>query len=194
MRQRSGLRLGAGVLLALALHGLLVVGLLLKPEPPLPREIIFDVVLVPPFPPTPPRPAPPKAPPSRIALQSARQAVPPRPTPPRARPSGAEAWQVRDTGPPEGEAVRRSLRAGVGCRSAELLSLTRAERDACDEKLAAGAKDAPAYAVISPKLRKEFDGVFECRKDDVWCEYRVGKAPYPGLLSLGRKKKRSDWD
>jgi hypothetical protein len=93
----------------------------------------------------------------------------------------------------ENEGVRRSLRAGTGCQSADFLALTRAEQETCNRKLAAGAKDAPAYAVVSPKLKKQFDGVFECPKDDVWCEYRIGKAPYPGLLAP-RKKKNPEWD
>jgi hypothetical protein len=92
-----------------------------------------------------------------------------------------------------GEEARKSLRAGVGCRNAAFLALTDAERRACDEKLAADLKNAPTYAVVSPKLKKQFDGVFECPKDDVWCEYRIGKAPYPGLLTPARKKS-AGWD
>jgi hypothetical protein len=91
------------------------------------------------------------------------------------------------------EEARKTLRAGVGCRNAAFLALTDAERAACDEKLGAGLKNAPTYAVVSPKLKKEFDGVFECPKDDAWCEYRIGKGPYPGLLTPARKKS-ADWD
>lgn len=179
------------VLLAIALHGALALGLLLRSEELTPPEIVIDVVLAPPWPP--PNRDEPRAPPTpvsgRPAMPASRSANSPAPATPRTAP----AWQVREAGPPGQEGVRQSLRAGVGCRSADFLGLTKAERAACDEKLAAGAKDAPTYAVVSPKLKKEFDGVFECPKGDVWCEYRVGKAPYPGLLSLGRKKK-SDWD
>lgn len=185
-----------GVLLAVSLHGLLVVGLLLKPEEPTPQEIIIDVVLAPPWPTPPPRSDVPRASSSRaterLQTQAEQTAISHERTASRPAPD-SRAWQVQDTGTPQNEAVRGSLRAGVGCRSADFLSLTKTERETCNEKLAAGAKDGPSYAVISPKLRKEFDGVFECPKGDVWCEYRVGKAPYPGLLALGRKK-RSDWD
>lgn len=82
----------------------------------------------------------------------------------------------------------------MGCRSADLLALTKAERAACQEALAKGVEDAPTYAVVSPKLKKVFDRTFECPKDDVWCEYRIGKAPYPGLFAPRRKKKDPSWD
>lgn len=192
MRNTSGLRLAVGVLLAVVLHGLLVVGLLLKPEEAMPQEIIFDVVLAPPWPPRPPHTDTPRASSSRAVESLRSQTQQAAVTPERQAPDRG-AWQVQGAGTPQNEAVRRSLRAGVGCRSSDFLGLTKAEREACNDKLAAGAKDGPVYAVISPKLKKEFDGVFECPKGDVWCEYRVGKAPYPGLLALGRKK-RSDWD
>lgn len=179
------------VLLAIALHGALALGLLLRPEEPMPSEIVIDVVLAPPWPQ--PNRDEPRAPPPPVASRPAVSAGRPANSPAPATPRTASTWQVRDAEPSGQEGVRQSLRAGVGCRSADFLALTKAERAACDEKLAAGAKDAPAYAVVSPKLKKAFDGVFECPKGDVWCEYRVGKAPYPGLLALGRKKK-SDWD
>lgn len=85
------------------------------------------------------------------------------------------------------------MRARLGCRTADLLALTKEERAACQEALAKGAETAPTYAVISPKLKKVFDRTFECPKDDVWCEYRIGKAPYPGLFAP-RKKKDPSWD
>lgn len=183
------------VLLALALHGLLAAGLLLTPKEPPPPETIIDVVLAPPW-----RPRPPLRDKSRdshlpvrepAAERADKPANSPAPIVPRTA-SDSGAWQVRESGAPEQEGVRRSLRTGVGCRSADFLSLTKAEREACDEKLAAGAKDAPAYAVLSPRLKKEFDGVFECPEGDVWCEYRIGKAPYPGLFAP--RKKRTEWD
>lgn len=184
----------------MALHGLLVIGLLRTPEEPARRETVVDVMLAPPWRrPMPLAPEKQKRPPPPVSEhhseRPSRPAGPAGPavkvTPQAAANSGA--WQVREAGPPEQESVRRSLRTGVGCRSANFLSLTKAERAACDEKLAAGAKDARAYAVVSPKLKKAFDGVFECPKDDVWCEYKIGKGPYPGLLTP-RRKKQPGWD
>lgn len=191
LHKTSGLRPALAVLLAIAVHGLLVAGLLSTPDEPAPQETIIDVVLAPPW-----RPPSRQDRPSRSQL-SVGERVSERPS--RQGRSQAQtspdsgAWQVREEGPPGQDGVRRSLRNGVGCRSADFLSLTKAEREVCDGKLAAGAKDVPAYAAISPKLKKEFDGVFECPKDDVWCEYRIGKGPYPGLFAP-RRKKRTEWD
>lgn len=111
-----------------------------------------------------------------------------------AAPNASDAWRVRPSEPQEVDRLREALRAKLGCDRRKLLGLTKAEIDACAERLAEGAHSAPLYPVISPKLKKQFDGEFECPKDDAWCEYRIGKAPYPGLLSLGRKAKRDEWD
>ena len=196
MHKTSGLRSPVAVLLAIILHGLIVVALVSAPNEPAPEETVIDVVLAPAWRPKSPPKVEPKATQSSVSARAPtpiqRSVTPGAPIAPRAGPVGG-AWQVREGATQEAEGVRGSLRAGVGCRSADFLSLTKAERDACNEKLAAGVKDGPAYAVVSPKLKKQFDGVFECPKDDVWCEYRIGKAPYPGLLAP-RRKKSPDWD
>lgn len=91
------------------------------------------------------------------------------------------------------ETLREAARAGIGCRNADGLALTRAERAVCDETLGEKNKNRPAmYAVIDPAKKAAFDG--DCKKDDEWCLYRAGKGPYPGLLALGRKKKIKGWD
>ena len=91
-----------------------------------------------------------------------------------------------------GDALRQTARDAVGCRNADILALTKAERAACAEALGAQNKNGPAlYAVIDPDKKAAFDKV--CKKDDDWCLYRTGKGPYPGLLGLGKKKKRDDW-
>ena len=92
-----------------------------------------------------------------------------------------------------GDALRQAARDGIGCRNADLLALTRAERAACAEALGEKHKNGPAlYAVIDPDKKAAFDGA--CKKDDDWCLYRSGKGPYPGLFALGRKKKIKGWD
>jgi len=92
-----------------------------------------------------------------------------------------------------GEALREATRSGIGCRNADLLALTRAERAACAEALGDKQKNGPAlYAVIDPDRKAAFDGA--CKKDDDWCLYRTGKGPYPGLIALGKKKKSKGWD
>lgn len=144
------------------------------------------------------RPPPPKTsaqPPRASAATppaSARAARAPSAAPTAAAP--AADWRVRPAEPQETQTARATLRARLGCRTADLLALTKAERAACDEALAKDAQNAPAYAVVSPKLKKVFDRTFECPKGDVWCEYRTGKAPYPGLLTPMRKKRDPAWD
>ncbi len=44
---------------------------------------------------------------------------------------------------PIGPNARAALRGKLGCANANLLGLTRAEREACEDQLAAGAKQAP---------------------------------------------------
>lgn len=185
-----GSRLVLSIVLALALHGLAAIVLMRTRDTAVTEDVVMEVILA-----APPRqkaasPAPRPRPSQAPALAS--RTGPSAATPTRRSPT--LDWRVRAPQGGEQEGVRRTLRSNLGCDRAKLLSLTAEEQAACEEKLAEGAREARAYAVISPKLKKEFDGVFECPKDDVWCEYRIGKAPYPGLLQLGRKKKRSDWD
>jgi len=116
------------------------------------------------------------------------------PLKPRHDTTPATDWRVDTSEPAETGAARATLRARLGCRTADLLALTKAERAACQDALAKGAENAPTYAVVSPKLRKVFDGTFECPKGDVWCEYRIGKAPYPGLFAPRKKPRDPSWD
>ena len=92
-----------------------------------------------------------------------------------------------------GDALRQAARDGIGCRNADVLALTKAERAACAETLGEKNKNRPAmYAVIDPDKKAAFDGA--CKKDDDWCLYRAGKGPYPGLFALGKKRKIKGWD
>jgi len=125
-----------------------------------------------------------------VGLRGAAPAFPPvPPTSATAAPSGFRAQGL--TG--GGQALREATRAGLGCRNADELALTKAERAVCAETLGEKNKNRPAmYAVIDPAKKAAFDG--DCRKDDDWCLYRTGKGPYPGILALGRKKKSKGWD
>ena len=135
--------------------------------------------------------------PTRTVAAPAPVTAPPTP-PPVIRPSaptGAIAppgFKARElTG--GGDALRQAARDGIGCRNADVLALTKAERAACAETLGEKNKNRPAmYAVIDPDKKAAFDGA--CKKDDDWCLYRTGKGPYPGLLALGKKKKIKGWD
>jgi hypothetical protein len=117
--------------------------------------------------------------------------------PPRPAPSGEivapPGFTARGTLTGGGEALRQAARQGGGCDHADILKLTKAERDACAEKLGAKNKNGPAlYAAIDPDKKAAFDG--DCKKDDDWCLYRTGKGPYPGLFALGKKRKIKGWD
>jgi hypothetical protein len=137
--------------------------------------------------------------PQRAQDSRARHALaaPPAPAPvirPSA-PTGAVAppgFKARElTG--GGDALRQAARDGIGCRNADVLALTKAERAACAETLGEKNKNRPAmYAVIDPDKKAAFDGA--CKKDDDWCLYRTGKGSYPGIFALGKKKKIKGWD
>jgi hypothetical protein len=196
---------GPWILLAsLGAHLLVLAGLVagadLMPqqvEPP-----VFSVELIDPALPDPARVAPALPPqtaeprrPAMAPLTPEVATLPPARPEPASAPTGAVAppgFRARAlTG--GGEALSQTARSGIGCRHADLLALTRAERNSCDESLGEAHKNGPAlYAVIDPDKKAAFDGA--CRKDDDWCLYRTGKGPYPGLMALGRKKKVKGWD
>lgn len=157
-------------------------------HPSLPQETIVRPVETKPAA-TPRTPAP-------SAIQPAKPVIAPptvitRPAAPTGvvAPPGFKARQLTQGG----DALREAARDGIGCRNADTLALTKAERAVCDETLGEKNKNRPAmYAVIDPDKKAAFDKV--CKKDDDWCLYRSGKGPYPGLLALGKKKKRPGWD
>lgn len=189
-------RAALGGLLALCVHAaFLAVVALRRADDASPPDKIVQVVLVD-LAPRHDRPNRPVAAPSASkARKTEDRPVAPAPRAPAGRgpvlQGQARDWLVREESPEAGRG-RTALRQGLGCRSADLLAVTEEERRGCDEKLAAGSETAPTYAVVSPKLKKAFDGTFECPKDDAWCEYRIGKAPYPGLFA--RRKKPERWD
>ncbi len=124
-------------------------------------------------------PLPPReAPPASVAPLGRAEPSPP---PPAASDAGAASLQ-------------RALKGRLGCANPNLVALTETERAACDERLGQDVANVRAYPVISPKLKKIFDRTFECKPDDDWCLYRIGKGPYPGLAGMVRKKKKTDWD
>lgn len=187
----------AAALAAAALaHALLAAWLVLQLTPPEVAEPPAMQVTLLTLPPRDRLQPPPPAAPSPPASASTPPASAPVARPAAAASTVAPAadWRVRPAEPQETQTARATLRARLGCRTADLLALTKAERAACDEALAKGAQNAPAYAVVSPKLKKVFDRTFECPKGDVWCEYRTGKAPYPGLFTPMRKKRDPAWD
>lgn len=187
---------------SLIFHGLLGWMLLVGvPSPPVlvePRSVVVQLL-------APDRPRPPErsaaarpqsAPPHVPALRPA--ALPPpsvAPSPFPAAPGALVAppgFTARGTLTGGGEALREAARKS-GCTEADIVQLTKAEREACAEALGAKNKNGPAlYAAIDPDKKAAFDG--DCKKDDDWCLYRTGKGPYPGLFALGKKRKIKGWD
>jgi len=189
---------------SLVFHGLLGWMLLRAvPAPPTlvePRSVVVEI-LAPDKPRPPERPAPARAPaPSAVHIPAPRDLppplTPPAPSRPAATPSGTivapPGFTARGTLTGGGEALRQAARQS-GCTQADIVKLTKAEREACNEALGARNKNGPAlYAAIDPEKKAAFDG--DCKKDDDWCLYRSGKGPYPGLLAIGKKKKIKGWD
>jgi hypothetical protein len=187
------------VVLAIAVHiGFVLLLLGRRPDPAMSSDTVMQVSLVPavakakpPGHPTFVRRAPP------ILHRPVETPLPPREAPPasvapagRAEPSPA----APATGDAAAATLQRALKGRLGCANPNLVALTETERAACDERLGQDVANARAYPVISPKLKKVFDRTFECKPDDDWCLYRVGKGPYPGLAGMIRKKKKTDWD
>ena len=122
-------------------------------EPAGPPEAIIPVLILPRAPP----PAAGAAAPAPIRLHRRSQRfaaepppIAPLPVPePKAAPPPAQAPAPPSPLPPPPltREVRTALRLGpVGCANADALNLSRAEREACEEKFAAGARDAPYIA------------------------------------------------
>lgn len=189
---------------SLVFHGLLG-WMLLKavPASPIltePRSVVVEILVPERTRPT-ERPAPARAPaPSPVHSPTPRALAPPpavlAPPTKAAGPAGAivapPGFTARGNLTGGGEALRQAARQS-GCTEADIVKLTKAERDACAEALGAKHKNGPAlYAAIDPDKKAAFDG--DCKKDDDWCLYRAGKGPYPGLFAIGKKKKIKGWD
>lgn len=84
---------------------------------------------------------------------------------------------VPGAAPPSAD-LRQALRRGAtGCANLALLS--REEREACQEKLGAGAKDAPFFQPpMDPRKRQAFDET--AAKKEAYQRYKRGNVP-PGL-------------
>jgi hypothetical protein len=160
MRATRRRRNGAIVAASLAVHAaILIVVALQAPRLKIPRlasgppEAVIPVLIMPR---TPPPSAAPGAQPQPIRLHRRPQPFAPSETdvkplvapaleakgPPPAATSGPKTV----TGPTPEDAVaanaRQALRGKLGCANASLLGLSRAEREACDDQLGAGARQA----------------------------------------------------
>jgi hypothetical protein len=201
--RRRRLAIGAG---SLAFHGLLGWALVRAvPTPPVlvePRSVVVQIFAPAQSRPT-ERPAASRLPLAALHVPAPRRTPPaspvappsPFPAPPASAPGAIVAppgFTSRGALTGGGEALRQAARRS-GCSEADIVKLTKAERDACAEALGARHKDGPTlYAAIDPEKKAAFDG--DCKKDDDWCLYRTGKGPYPGLFALGKKRKIKGWD
>jgi hypothetical protein len=138
-----------GVLALVALHA---PQLTIDEEDAGPPQPIIPVLLVPRLPPPPPgSSAPAQIRLHRRPLRYTTEPLPidPLPIPPEPAVRTEPAPQQREppqqaTPPALPPQVRNALKLGpLGCDRADFLSLSRAEREACEDRLAAGARDAP---------------------------------------------------
>lgn len=183
-RARRGRRIAATAISALA-HGVLLVVLalhaptLIAPrEAAGPPEPVIPVLLIPRVPPAATRAASERSGVVRLhrrGLQppSPEPSVEPLPAPPR-RAAAEAALAAPGTAPPApmAEGLREDLRAalrrgGIGCANPQAANLTRAEREACEERLGAGSK-AAAYiqSPIAPEVRSYYDAVAKSKEPD----------------------------
>lgn len=157
---------------------------MILPDPP-----HFEVQLSPPL-----RPAPPDHQTSKAAAPSPvkpRLTPPPpasvptlalSPVPPADKPRGGIGVRSAPAPlpAPPGSDLKTALRGfSPGCRMRDAVGLTRAERDACDEKLGRGASTAPyIQAPMDPAKRAAFDA--QAAKDERYRKYKEGNVP-PGV-------------
>lgn len=192
-RSRNRFRLLATLGVSAGVHALVLTLLLAGLQPPsqAPETPAVDMQFLRLAPPPPADQAAAPAPRGRSA---SRHQAPPPPagvatTPAPVAPTGT-AVLLPSNPPSTGDgaakgALSAGLRRQLGCANADFYKLTPAERDRCADRRAEARRDAPLLVVISPEKKAIFDG--DCRKDDAWCLYRIGKGPYPGLFSLLKK-------
>lgn len=151
--------IGAGSLAAHAL-ALLWFATAIRPSPPAPEPdpiIEAQIVRLAPRPTPNPASAAPSPPRPRLAQlpDEGRTPADPAPLYVPAAPPPAEA-----TPPPPVGRMLSGLRGRLGCTGAALGAITREERERCEERLAAGAKDLPHMppgATMGATKRAEFD-------------------------------------
>jgi hypothetical protein len=182
-----------GVIVALSALGHLALFALIGLQAPqlrqmaLPDRPTFDLRLIPPVPthraaapvaaqPTPVQPRPTPTPPKGVATLPLAPAPPGNPT------GGGIGTKTAPAPLPAapGSDLKTALRGfSPGCRMRDAVGLTKAERDACDEKLGRGAATAPFIpAPMDPAKRRAFDA--QAAKDERYRKYKEGNVP-PGI-------------
>jgi hypothetical protein len=200
MAPRRGRRIAAIAVSALVHVVLLAIVAVQAPtlfapaEPGGPPEPVIPVLLTPRLPP--PAPATPGAPPGAIRLHQRRLRplppelpVAPLPAPvapaPATPPPAAAPAPLRRAPLPEGPREELSAvlrRSAIGCANPTAAGLSRAEREACEERLGTGSKAAPylpADASLPPDKRAILQGAAARREADY--RYKHGNVP-PGTF------------
>lgn len=145
-----------------------------RPEPPKPPEPAKRIELGKSAPTPARRPVEEKRQPAPQAPAPA--VVPPRPSAPAAAAAPSTAAPASVPGRPSPWLVgpgsslppgfSGSLRTHLGCSDPNAAGLSRREREACKDRLAEGARDAPLIqAPMAPEKRAGYDRIIKCRRD-----------------------------
>lgn len=95
---------------------------------------------------------------------------------------GVKTVNPSQTGDAVGANARNALRGKLGCANATLLGLSRAEREACEDQLARGARDAP-FAGLGLERGKAGDLAAAAARKERDVNYRL--ATPPGTTGAG---------
>lgn len=103
--------------------------------------------------------------------------APPAPTAPSPTPPALPGFDAGSE-----DLIRKAFRArSPGCANRDAAGLTKAERDACDERFGKGAKDAPFLeAAIGKEKRADFDRAAAKKRRDY--DYKRANVP-PGVAT-----------
>jgi hypothetical protein len=184
-RNRHARRLGA--LLAAAAANLAILAALTQPghglrEPSPDRlERAVDISLMSWSPPRGERPAPPKSTPS--ATGPARETAAPAPSAPAASSPAPSPGVGIAPAAPSGALAGTLRRGDVGCAHPDAPWMSAADRDACRDRLAAGALNAPHLDGMAPEKLAYYAAVAKAQED-----WRSGRdAGHPPFLFCGYK-------
>lgn len=153
----------------------------------LPPQPTFDLRLVPTQRPrqapaapaaksAPVQPRPTATPPRGVATLP----LPPAPPAPRGASGIGTSYAPAPLPADQGSDLKKALRGfSPGCRMRDAVALTRAERDACDERLGRGSETATFIpAPMDPAKRAAYDA--QAAKDERYRKYKEGNVP-PGV-------------
>jgi len=167
----------------LVLHGLAGLALLsVRPTLPFaPEPRVFEVTLLAPTAQPQRTPEPRSAPPAAAADARKVLSAPPG----RAAPATPPVTTAPEAPGSESQArMRSALRSRVGCAAPDAWGLTREERDACLERLAEGAAEAPYHPpVLTDEKQQAFDAA--AARKAAYRAYKESTSPPLGIDTTG---------